>query len=167
MKILFLIFLALFITNVALLANVVLAQSKYIPLENIPGLQSGESVELSTYLAAIYRAGLILASVLSVLMIVIGGIQYMTAGGNPGRLGDAKDRIWQAILGLLLVLGSYLILNTINPDLVKMELSSMKTLTTETAESLEYIAPPGAIPAQPPPGGCPPGLTWNPGYGCL
>lgn len=102
----------------------------YVPLENVPGLTINEPVGLSSYLAAIYKIGIILAAVLAVLMIVIGGIQYMLAGGNPGKLGDAKDTIWQAILGLLLVLGSWLILSTINPDLLNMEIGGT-TLTTD------------------------------------
>ena len=52
-------------------------------------------------------------------MIVIGGIQYVTAYGNPGKLEDAKNRINQALIGLLLAVGAWLILYTINPDLIK------------------------------------------------
>ena len=55
-------------------------------------------------------------------MIVVGGFEYITAGGNESTVGRAKTRITQALLGILLILGSYLILNTINPDLVNFDL---------------------------------------------
>lgn len=58
-----------------------------------------------------------LAGALAVIMIIIGGVEWM---GNDSIFGKtkAKERITSAILGLLIALGSYALLNTINPDLV-------------------------------------------------
>lgn len=56
------------------------------------------------------------AAILTFLMIVIGGIQYMASVGKPEARNDALDRIKKALLGLILLFGSYLILNTINPQ---------------------------------------------------
>jgi hypothetical protein len=39
----------------------------------------------------------------AVLMIVVGGFQWMTSAGDPGKISAAKDRIFSAILGLLIV----------------------------------------------------------------
>ncbi len=141
MKIFFAILICLSVFCSAQAQNV-----KYIPLEDVPGLPGGDQpVSFSSYLAAIYKVGIILAAILAVLMIVIGGIQYMMAAGNPGKLGDAKDTIWQAILGLLLVLGSWLILSTINPDLLKMEIGGATLNPATTAPT----APTTPAPATP------------------
>jgi hypothetical protein len=86
-------------------------------MEPLPGLTSGEKT-LPQYLSAAYRFGIILAAFLAVLMLVIGGIKYIAAAGDPGKLGDAKQTIYDALTGLFLVLLSYLILYTINPDFV-------------------------------------------------
>lgn len=51
------------------------------------------------------------------VMIVWGGVQWMTSAGNPTKTSDAKDKIQKALLGLLLILASFLILQVINPDL--------------------------------------------------
>jgi len=51
------------------------------------------------------------------VMIVWGGVEYMTSAGNPTRTSGAKDKIKSALLGLLLVLASFLILQVINPEL--------------------------------------------------
>lgn len=56
-------------------------------------------------------------------MVTIGGIQYATSGGNPAGIGAAKDKIWNAILGIILAGTSYLILNLINPALVRFSIS--------------------------------------------
>ena len=51
------------------------------------------------------------------VMIIWGGVEYMTSAGNPTRTSEAKDKIQKALLGLLLILASYLILQVINPEL--------------------------------------------------
>lgn len=55
------------------------------------------------------------------VMIVSGGFKYLTSAGSPSAIGDAKDQIKSALLGLLLILVSYLILQVINPDLILLQ----------------------------------------------
>lgn len=93
--------------------------SAYETLEPLPGVPQGSSPTVGGYLSSIYILGIGLAGVLAVLMIVIGGIQYIGSGMSPSAKEDAKGRITSAILGLLLALLSYIILNAINPDLLK------------------------------------------------
>lgn len=44
------------------------------------------------------------------LMLVIGGFKYLTSGGNPEETGKAAKTITTAILGLVLLLGAWLII---------------------------------------------------------
>lgn len=62
-----------------------------------------------------------LAAVLAVIQIVIGGFEYAVSEAVTNKQ-EAKDRITQAVIGLLLGLTSYLILNTINPKLVELQI---------------------------------------------
>ena len=61
-----------------------------------------------------------ISGTLVVLAISIQGFQiiYQSAKGNPIKYKDAKDGIVTAFGGLILLLLSYVILNTINPDLL-------------------------------------------------
>lgn len=98
------------------------ADQGYTPLEPLPGIgpEPGySSYDLSSYFQWIFAFAISIAGILAVLMIVIGGIQYMTAYGSESKITDAKRRIYQALLGLLLAISAWLILYTINPDLVK------------------------------------------------
>jgi len=121
------------------------ADQGYALLEPLPGTETapGTSVGLSGYLEAVFAFGISLAGIFAVLMIVIGGIEYITAYGNPGRAETAKNRIWQALIGLLLVVSAWLILYTINPDLTKGQLnipplpSGLKTL--QPSEALKLV----------------------------
>lgn len=54
--------------------------------------------------------------VLGLISIVIGGYMYMTAGGSAERVSSAKSYISAALLGIVLALTAYLILNTISPQ---------------------------------------------------
>lgn len=95
----------------------------YVPLEPLPGVSAGSQPSLSTYLQAIFNIGIGLGIVLAVVMLVIGGIEYVGGASNDAARRDAKDRIWAAIIGLLIALGAWLLLYTINPQLLSGALS--------------------------------------------
>ena len=77
---------------------------------------------LGAYLDKLYTAGIAIATGLAVIMIVFGGIEYVGSGTIGGK-SDGKQRIQDALIGLLLAFMSYLLLNTINPDLLKNDLT--------------------------------------------
>jgi hypothetical protein len=55
-------------------------------------------------------------------MIIIAGFQYMYQESIDGK-SDAKQRITNAFIGLFVMLGSYILLKTINPDLVNFDVT--------------------------------------------
>jgi len=70
-----------------------------------------------------------------VMMIVIGGVEYIISGANESMRGEAKKRIENAIWGLVMALVSYLVLYTINPSLVDLENNRFfKAKTTTSTE---------------------------------
>ena len=60
-----------------------------------------------------------LAGVLAFAMIVYAGFQYLTSGGNTAQQKDAQERIMSAIIGIVLLFAFYIVLYTINPDILK------------------------------------------------
>ena len=76
---------------------------------------------IAGYIVRIYQFGVGIAGVLAVGMIVAGAIYYSVSAGNPDKQRDAKGMITGALWGIALLLGSFLILNTINPQIVKLE----------------------------------------------
>lgn len=99
---------------------------------NIPGVTNskGEVKNLACYIAGFYRYFAIVSGILATVMMMFGGFKYVTSFGNPNRLSDAKDNIVSAMVGLGIVLGSYLILNTINPALVDLKMPEVKSIST-------------------------------------
>ena len=110
------------------LAPAIAAFAQYVPLEPLPALPGAPGGgDISSYFQWVFVFGISIAGILAVLMIVVGGIEYLTAYGNPSKVESAKDRITQAILGLLLAITGWLILNTINPGFTLGVLPSLST----------------------------------------
>ncbi len=74
---------------------------------------------LAEYIAAVYKYAVAIASILAVVMIIVAGFQWTASGGSPDAITSAKKRIANAVTGLIIALGSYTLLYTINPELVQ------------------------------------------------
>lgn len=85
---------------------------------SIPGLEFlGEIATPSDLFSKIYTFGVSFVGLAAFFMFTYGAVRYMMAGeGSPS---EAKKIMYNALIGLVLALVSYLILNIINPDLVK------------------------------------------------
>lgn len=62
----------------------------------------------------VYNAALILIwalGVLAVITFIYAGVRYVTAGGDAEKAESAKKIIIGSVIGMLLVMGSYLIFN--------------------------------------------------------
>lgn len=119
----------------------------------------GEDISLpwlAEYIIAIYRYAIIIGSALAVLVILIGGILYLTAGGIPNNVKTAQSLIFGSIFGLVLLLCSHLILNTINPNLTKLSALNIETVKEANILEGEFTnidIPAGSSDAAPAPGG--------------
>ncbi|MFH0828904.1 MAG: pilin [Candidatus Kerfeldbacteria bacterium] len=96
----------------------------FTPNVEIPGLFTGtktvDETLFGTYVSSFYIFFAGVAGILAVVMIMWGGFHYITSLGNPQRMKEGKDIINNAIIGLILVLTSYLLLRTINPRLTTL-----------------------------------------------
>jgi len=94
----------------------------FTPEIAIPGLFSGETIITGTTILSYVRAIFILfiwsVGILAVVMVIYGGIKWVAAAGNPGRINDARDVVNNAVIGVIIALTSIVLLNTINPNLV-------------------------------------------------
>jgi len=60
-------------------------------------------------IASIINVALSLLGIVAVVIILIGGFTWMTAGGNEENVESAKKRIIAGIIGLAIVLSAYAI----------------------------------------------------------
>lgn len=67
------------------------------------------------YISGIYKWGASIIGVIAVLVIVISGIQISAAGGDQTAITNARNRVVQSIIGIVILFLSAIILYTINP----------------------------------------------------
>lgn len=106
-------------TKIKLSSNVLAQPPPSSSLTSLPTLEIGPTENIPNLAIKIYNWLVRIAGILALLMIVWGGVEYaFFSTASPGRIEDAKERIREAVIGLFIVLLSWLILRFINPQLV-------------------------------------------------
>ncbi|MBI4128792.1 MAG: hypothetical protein HY460_01960 [Parcubacteria group bacterium] len=72
------------------------------------------------YIQNLYTLGIKLAGIVALVVLVIAGAAFIFSPANAALISEAKSRILFAIIGLLILLGSWIILNAINPDFLTL-----------------------------------------------
>lgn len=106
--------------------------------------------EINEVIAWFYYFVITIAGIAVFAMLVWGGFTWLTSTGDPSKIADAKDRIYSAFLGSLLILASFLIMQTINPELVVLKLPELPTTCDDFGGSCIGEAGAGACSACPP-----------------
>jgi len=115
-------FFSLFINLVQAAPNI-----ERIQFVSSVGLNSGicglepDGTYLGCYISVIYTFFVQAAIVLAVVMVMVGGFQWLLATGNSSKISEAKSTISAAIFGLILALTSYLLFAQINSQLVDLQ----------------------------------------------
>ncbi|MBZ9572741.1 hypothetical protein KJA17_00910, partial [Patescibacteria group bacterium] len=73
---------------------------------------------LPLYFKYFFNLSLIVVTIICIAVSIYGGVLYLISGGSPVTMAEAKGWIFSGILGLVILFTSYLILVTINPQLV-------------------------------------------------
>lgn len=137
-KKIFVVSLTLLITANFLAITAVYAAS-YVPLAPLPGTTvnvDGKEVvqNAGNYIKGAFNLAIGIAAALAIIMIIVGGIQYMGTESIGGK-GAGLKKIKDAVLGLLLALGSYVILLTINPALVNFNVNIPAITSSDTSST--------------------------------
>lgn len=83
-------------------------------LPDVTGISS-----LPGLVAYVFDLALAAVGIAVFIQFLRAGWIWLTAAGNASKTNKAKELMTNAVLGLLILLSSYVILNIINPDLVK------------------------------------------------
>lgn len=116
------------------LAQGIESKVEYTPLEPISAFGNPTDMNFAGLLNGLFRLLFTAGALFAVVMLVWGGITYMVSGA-VGEVGEAKKRMQAAIFGLLLLAGAYLILYTINPQLLRFEISNLDSGNTDQTSS--------------------------------
>ena len=90
------------------------------PSSKLSQLYSTQGGDLSNFINSLFTFTLAAGAMAAVLRLAYAGYLYMGQADMWSHKGQAKTIIGDVTLGLLLLLGIYLILYQINPDIVKL-----------------------------------------------
>lgn len=80
----------------------------------------------------VINAALVLSALVAVFLIIYSGIQYVTSGGDKEKVDNARKRLTYAIIGLIVIIFSFAIVNFI------AQFTGL--------DSNQLIQPPGSLP---------------------
>jgi hypothetical protein len=99
----------------------------------VPGISSNSN--FNDFLNASFKIGLAVAATLAVVMITVGGFEYMGSESVFSKTAG-RERIQNAIIGLLIALLIWIILYTINPNLLNFNINIEKPTTNQNASNI-------------------------------
>ncbi|MFA5755312.1 MAG: hypothetical protein WC909_03110 [Candidatus Paceibacterota bacterium] len=74
------------------------------------------------YIIQLFNYGIWLGITLTIVLIIYYGINLLNSRGNPSAFSEAKDKIKKTLMGLAVLLLSFVLLSTINPELVNIDI---------------------------------------------
>lgn len=103
------------LVSLAILPYLVFAATD--PLGKLQEVGAGESgpyneatdTTMAEIIGQVIQATLSLLGIIFIILIIISGYQWMSAGGNEEQVSKAKKRMTNAIIGLVVTISSYAI----------------------------------------------------------
>ncbi len=98
--------------------------------------------DLSEYIQVVFTWLLGASLMIAIVLTMVGGIQYVLAAGGASSTQNAIDRMKNSAIGIVLLFSVYVILYTVNPQLVQLNFNHvpmMKTVSYIDNTSCEYL----------------------------
>ena len=95
---------------------------------------SGAGNDLESSIMGIINAALAVLGVVCVIIIVFGGVQYMTSTGEAAKVKKAKDTILYGVIGLIICALAAVITNSVIANIIGGG-SKPESSTTTTPQS--------------------------------
>jgi hypothetical protein len=87
------------------------------------GITLSSTTTAAEYIVYFFNLSVAVGATLAVVMLVMAGLEYVLSRGDVTKVQDARKRIQNSLLGLVILLGSYILLQIINPQLTKISVT--------------------------------------------
>lgn len=127
----------LFLLFSIFLFSFVFAQERKLEIEypKIGGIKPETlTTGLELYVKYIFNLAVIIVGIILFSAILWGGFVYLTAAGDPVKLKEARERIVNGFLGVLLLLSGYIVLTVVNPELIIFKIPFLQKLEKKAPE---------------------------------
>jgi hypothetical protein len=125
----------LFIPHITL-AQAPTLEVDYIPFTDDFPFWARETAKqmMPEYLRYIFNFIVITSGIVVMGVLIYGGFTFLTSSGNPQKMTKGKEIITNGIIGLILILSSWLIISLINPSLLNLSVIDLDELGEEIAK---------------------------------
>jgi hypothetical protein len=79
------------------------ATGTLVGCDEADGASAGVDDQVSNLINLAIRIFQFVVGLISIFMIIAGGLKYITSGGDSGKVGEAKNAILYAVIGLVIV----------------------------------------------------------------
>ncbi|MDD3711614.1 MAG: pilin [Patescibacteria group bacterium] len=107
-----------------LMASPVGASNDTFGLDFVNGTTGGNGIALGqkdprTMVAQIINVVLTILGIVAVVIVLLGGFKWMTAGGNEDKVSEAKKLLGAGVIGLVIILAAWGIASFVLNELMK------------------------------------------------
>lgn len=92
------------------LVTKVMAQAPGAPDLSIGKPDNVQITNIGTLIKGAVQGALLVAALLVFMYLIMGGIQWITSGGDKGKTQEARDRITAALVGLAVVAAAWAVM---------------------------------------------------------
>ncbi|PWU23749.1 hypothetical protein C5B42_01840 [Candidatus Cerribacteria bacterium 'Amazon FNV 2010 28 9'] len=130
-----------------------IAQSEEITNPVVTGTFGGQggvapALALTNIIVTVWRTAITLGGLALLIMLVIGAFEWITAGGEKGKIEQARERITQSIIGMLVLVGTVAITGFIG-DRLGIPLLKPSFENNVTITPVGGTAPAPCVPGKP------------------
>jgi len=94
--------------------NTLLAQAQRINIGATQQFSNLNNITITSIISALILLVMIVAALIFFFMLVLGGIKYITSGGDKGQTEAARGQITAALIGLVIVFAAWAIVSLVN-----------------------------------------------------
>ena len=88
-------------------------------VKNASGCGGGGGQTLDNALSSILKAIILIMGLVAVVFIIIGGINYITSGGDAAKVKKARETILYAVIGLIICALAFAIVQFVISDILQ------------------------------------------------
>lgn len=101
-------------------------------------LEKDDTTYIAVMIKGLYDYGIGIAGILAAIMLMAGGLVWLTSAGSSDKISQAKKLMSGSIIGLTLLFTSWIMLRTINPELVDFKIRGINKIKPAIIICCEY-----------------------------
>lgn len=106
----------------------------------IAGITISSATTAADFVVYFFNLAIAVGAFIAGGVLFAAGIEYVSARGEPAKIESARSKIKNAFLGLIILLASFMILNTINSQLTNVKISQLE----KAPDTEELVVPEGS-----------------------